>query len=1154
MNSNLSSSRSYMMVLAVAVAMLFGANAAFGQSAAFATITGRVLDPRGGAVPNATVIATNTETGLVRTTTVTSDGLYRFENLAPGIWNVTVDVQGFTKAQINGVKLLVGEQRDVNFNLELAGQQQSIVVSSEVPLIETTKTDVSTVIDDKAVANLPTTTSFGGLSGAANDYQGLAASAPGVRYDYTGNSSDLIGPGSVNDRGIKVNIDGGNISDGSTSARDSLGASVEEVKEFQVLENNYNAEYGQASNLILNVITKSGTNQLHGDFHAYFRGRNMGASDWFYNQGLGSSPANLVCPPSDFVGGVVGGTITKLDGCGRAPFFKHEYGFTVGGPFIKDRLFWFGSFEKVAQGVPTTTTPFGNSITVTSPTKEIMGSAKVDAKLTDKHTLTVRYNLQRDLSDNLIVQTGGNTDPSGFVSQVAHDNTLNVGMVSTPTTHTVNEARFFWHRTLTQTPTKSIQPGQALPNAYVGADFCCPQAGLNNRFEYTDNVSWTHRSHTIKTGVLISHYPFDSLFTQYRFGRYEGFGPGTCVNQPYGLCPTAFTVGIGPAFVHAVDTAYGVYVQDTWQFRRNITVNYGIRYDVESGAFDGGTITRTQNPAAPAGGCLQQNGLIPACGKDHNNWQPRLGIAWSPNFEHGVMHMLFGGPGKSVVRLAGAEITELAYLNVVLDSRNFDGVNLFTTSVSPSTMGSDGSPLGQIILNQVYPNEPSPTQLALLHPIGKFGRIRPISPTIKNPEIHQASMSITRQFGPTWVFSVGYQGVFGNGLFGETDTNFPQPVADPAHPGFFYLPGRPDPAFAAKRTNFSNRTSSYNGLVVSAQKRTSHHFQLQGNYVYSKTLGTGEDFFGLSEPGNPVANLKLERAPVQNDIRHLANMSFVADTENLFATPIIKHALNNWTFAMINTLQSGRPYPVSTGGGGFAGSAFPALGSETNQRPNVLPNGNLVATNIATYTQTNLTVGQSGVAACQAAGVANCAALQTSFDAPAGASASGPADSFSGNPVDFQFLNGNLARNAGLGPALYRFDISLTKAFKIAESMRLEFKMDVFNVFNHPLFVQNNGNDNLSVLTLPSLTVTDAAGATVPNPNFNCTALCINPFSGLYLGANGAPLTLNAFRVGRLDKDFAKSNFAGLGDPSAGAATGGTVTPRVIQLAIRFRW
>jgi hypothetical protein len=1142
-------------ILLVVVVLLSSVNGAYGQSS-FATITGRALDPKGASVPGANVTATNTATGIARTTTTTSDGLYRFENLQPGVYDVAIETPSFTKAEAKNVKLQVGEQRDINFNLELAGQKQSVVVTSEIPLIETTKTDTSTVIDDKSVADLPTTTSFGGLSGAANDYQGLAASAPGVRYDYTGNSSDLIGPGSVNDRGIKVNIDGGNISDGSTSGRDALGASVEEVKEFQVLQNNFNAEYGQATNLILNVITKSGTNQVHGDFHAYFRGRNLGASDWFYNQGFAGAtlPDTHGCPLSDFSGGA----ITKIDGCGRAAFFKHEYGFTVGGPFIKDRLFWFGSFEKVAQGVPTTTTPFGNSITVTSPTNEIMGSAKVDAKLTDKHTLTVRYNLQRDLSDNLIVQTGGNTAPSGFVSQVAHDNTLNVGMVSTPTSHTVNEARFFWHRTLTATPTKSIQPGQALPNAYVGADFCCPQAGLNHRFEYTDNVSWTHGSHTIKVGGLISHYPFDSLFTQFRFGRYEGFGPGTCVNKPFGLCPTSFTVGIGPAFVHVADTAYGAFVQDTWQFRRNITVNYGIRYDIESGAFDGGTITQTQNPSAPKGGCLQQNGIIPACGKDHNNWQPRLGIAWSPNFEHGLMHMLFGDPGKSVVRLAGAEMTELAYLNVVLDSRNFDGVNLFTTSVSSSTLGSDGSPIGQTILNQVYPNEPSATQLALLHPIGRFGRIRPISPTIKNPEIRQASMSITRQYGPAWVFSVGYQGVFGNGLFGETDTNFPLPVADPAHPGFFYLPARPNSAFAAIRTNFSNRTSSYNGLVVSAQKRASHHFQFQGNYVFSKTLGTGEDFFGLSEPGNPVANLKLDKAPVQNDIRHLGNMSFVMDTENLFGTPIIKQALNNWTFAMINTLQSGRPYPVSTGGGGFAGSAFPALNSETNQRPNVLANGNLVATNIATYTGTNLTVGQSGVAACQAAGLANCAALQTSFDAPAGASGSGPADSFSGNPVDFQFLNGDVARNAGIGPPLYRFDISLTKAFKVTESMRLEFKMDVFNVFNHPLFTQNNGNDNLSVLSLPSLTVpvnpANPNGPQKANPGFNCTASCINPFTGLYLGANGAALTLHDFQVGRLDKDFANTNFAGLGNPSAGSATGGTVTPRIIQLAVRFRW
>src|SRR6266436_10409616 len=313
-------------MLAIAGALLLAANGAYGQ--AFATITGRALDPGGASVPDVTVTATNTETGIVRTTKTTSDGLFRFENLTPGIYDVMIETTSFAKAEVKNVKLQVGEQRDINFKLELAGQRLSVVVTSETPIVETTKTDVSTVIDDKSVANLPTTTSFGGLSGAANDYQGLAAAAPGVKYDYSGNSSDLIGPGSVNDRGIMVNIDGGNISDGSTSARDALGASVEEVKEFQVLTNNYNAEYGQSGNIVLNVITKSGTNSIHGDWHSYFRGRNLGASDWFYN--LNNPTA-------------------------RAPFFKHENGFTIGGPLKKDRLFWFGSWEKVAQGAPSTT-------------------------------------------------------------------------------------------------------------------------------------------------------------------------------------------------------------------------------------------------------------------------------------------------------------------------------------------------------------------------------------------------------------------------------------------------------------------------------------------------------------------------------------------------------------------------------------------------------------------------------------------------------------------------------------------------------------------------------------------------------------------------------------------------------------------------------
>jgi len=1149
-------------LLTIVILLVFSTNGAYGQSAAFATITGRALDPKGASVPNASVTATNSETGIARTTKTTSDGLYRFDNLPPGVYNVAIEASGFSRAEAKSVKLQVGEQRDVNFNVVLAGAVEHVIVTSELPLIEATKTDTSTVIDDKSVSSLPTTTALAvagtaGVNGISNDYAGLATTVPGVKYDFTGDSTDLIGPGAVNDRGIVVNLDGANISDQVVSTRDALGASLEEVKEFQVLTNNYNAEYGQAGGLVLNVITKSGTNQFHGDAHGYFRGRNLGASDFFYNLG---NPAD------------------------RAPFFKHEGGFTAGGAFVKDRTFWFASLEKAHQGAPVTVRPFNNSVTVDQPTKELLWSAKVDHKVSDKHYLTIRYNIQRDISSNLVVQTGGNTDPTGFVSSVIHDNGLNIGVVSTPTAHTVNEARFAWHRFLTSTPDSSTFPGEKYSNGYVGADFCCPQGGLQNRYQYVDNLSWTYGRHTVKAGTNISHFPYNSLFQQYHFGRYESFAPGTCNPSisplaPANQCPTQFTIGIGPAFVNTSDTIYGAYLQDSWQIRPNVTLNYGLRYDYEDGAFRGGTIP------APGGGCFQANGIIPACSKDKNNWQPRLGIAWSPRFESGPLHLLFGAPGKSVIRAAGGEFTELAYLNVSLDSLNFDGVNLLTTTIHNTDTGNDGTTKGQILLNS-FPNQPSASLIALFKPVTSFfGRVRPIATNLHNPEVRQASLTIERQIHNTFSFSASYQGVFGFGLFGERDRNFPTPIRDtrPGIPaGFFYLPDRPDSRFAAIRTNENSRTSAFHGLILSARQRLAHHIQFQAGYVFSKTLASGEDFFGLSEPGNPLVSPRLDRAVAQNDIRHQGNFGLVVDSEKFINTAGLKHVVNNWTFAIIGTLQSGRPYPVSTGDGAIVGSAFPALGSESNQRPNICtagstllgcagaPVGTIVTTNIASTSGTNVLLGQNAVTLCQNAGLANCSAIQTTFLAPAAASSSGPIDSkactdsngivgecgtgpatnpFSnGIPVDFQFINGNLARNGGHSLAIYQFDISAVKAFSIPgrEGMKLEFKLDAFNVFNHPGFILNNGNDALAtIINLPAFKASGGG----PNPNFNCASSCINPFTGFYLGANSKPLNISDFRSGRVDKDFNGTlNFNGLGNPSA------IITPRKLQLAIRFRW
>jgi len=342
--------RTMMRILFLTISLSLSFIIAHAQSASTATIAGTVYDPNGAVVAGATVTAKNVETGLERTTQSSSVGSYRFDNLPPGLYDIRFEGQGFAPAEAKSVKLQIGEQRDVPVHLAIGAATGTVTVTAELPLVEGSKTDVSTVVTDTAVANLPTTTAFNGLGGVSNDYAALATTAPGVRYDTSGVSSDLLAPGAVNNRGIQYNIDGGNIADQVVSGRTQLGASVEEVKEFQVLTNNYNAEYGQSGGLILNVITKSGTNGFHGDGHYYARGRNLTANTFFYN----SDPANKGRRP---------------------PFHKYEGGGTFGGPIIKNRTFFFLSYEQVLQGVPLTLTPGGKTLTLTQPTKELLMSA-----------------------------------------------------------------------------------------------------------------------------------------------------------------------------------------------------------------------------------------------------------------------------------------------------------------------------------------------------------------------------------------------------------------------------------------------------------------------------------------------------------------------------------------------------------------------------------------------------------------------------------------------------------------------------------------------------------------------------------------------------------------------------------------------------------
>jgi len=1108
-----------------------------------ATIVGTVTDPQKAVVAGAKITATNTATGLERSTNSTSTGDYTIPNLPPGVYDVKVEAKGFANGQSKAVKLNVGDNLDLSFKLAVAGSSQTVDVTATAPLIETTKTEVSSSVTDLDMQRLPT---IAGAGGVANDYAQLALTAPGVKLDTSGLTTDLIGPGSINNRGNLYNVDGGNITDQLVSGRDGLGASVDEVQEFQVITNGYNAEYGQAGGLILNAVTKSGSNQIHGDGHMYFRGRNFGASNPFYNLGLiqtaipQSAPPTGVggpvrCPDSDFTGiGTPAQTMVNVAGCPRAPFQRKEGGFTVGGPLKKDKLFWFTSYELSRNASPLTITPPGGAITLSQPVNNLLYSGKIDYHVSTNHTFTARYDVDRAIADNQVVQTGTSITPDSLVSTQNHNARLNAAFISSLTPTLTNEARFVFTRFISSTPDKTSVPGQQHANFYTGADFCCPQGGLQKRYQYVDNLTWTHGKHSFKTGFNVSYYPWFSLFPQFHFGQYGNFS---------GAAPQSFTIAFGPGEVTSKDNIYGFYGQDTWHVTKNLTVNYGLRWDYEAGAFKGGKIKTS------GGGCLQGNGIISACSSDKNNFQPRIGFTYAPW-------------DKWLVKGSFAEVTQLAFNNVVLDSLNFDGTTLNTVTINNST------PAGAAVL-AAFPNAPSAALLAPFAPSPTtdfFGRVRPIADNLRNPELRMFNLSVQHEINRTTVVEAQYIGQFGFGLFGERDRNFPVIAPDPAHPGFFYfqnqartdpanaITARPDNRFAAVRTNENSRTSHYNGLLVSLNKRMSNHVAVQGSYTWSHAMTSGEDFFGLSEPGDP-RNIGAEFGPAFNDIRHAANFGVTFETGKWTDRSIIRWFTNDITTGFLGQLQSGRPYPVSTSTTAFGSSRFFGAGNETQQRPNVLPDGTISVSGIPSADGLNANFGPGGVGACIAAGfpAALCNSLQNTFLAPSDANGGGPVDSLTGDPVDFKILNGNLQRDAGRSLPFYKVDMRLTKAFKIprSEHIRLELEADAFNLFNHSNFQGNNTNDALAFLAL-SLT---PGGAPAPD-FFTCTG-CLRP-GGQLVGLNGQFLTIGDMLKGRTSANLLKPNFApnapsgtfvgGIGDPASADI------PRIFQLSFHVRF
>ncbi|HYX67897.1 MAG TPA: TonB-dependent receptor, partial [Terriglobales bacterium] len=859
----------------------------YAQATATGSFVGRVTDQTGKEVGGATVTASNTATHFSRTVEVTSTGYYAVPGLPPGRYDVHAEAKGFGTQTLK-VSLSVGDAQEANFTL--FPPAADVDRSFESQPLQPTRTDVSTVVTGLDLRLLPV---FASARGGINDFAQLALITPGMRLDTSSDSfqfgadgTDLIGPGAVNYRYNQYNLTGANITDQLFSGRDGVGASVEEVQQFQVLAANYDAQYGQAGGFLLNAVTKSGSNAYHGDGHVYFRGRNLQASNPFYNVELADAG-------------------TPIAGAPRQPFHRQEGGFNIGGPLIKDRLFWFANFEISHQGSPV---PVG-AATFDQPTNNQLYSGRLDYKISEHNTAFVRVAYEHFLTDNVFEKV----DESEVLA--------NTSLVSVLTSHLVNQAGFSFFHVRSDLALKDTQPTLHDPPSFLRFDLQGPQSGVQKRYQFFDNLTWTHGRHTVKAGLDLSVYPWSALDPEFHFGMYTVNAAGA---------PTSFTIGIGPGSTNSRDTLVGLFLQDSWRLTPKLTLNYGLRYDVEAGAFHGGALPG-------AGGCVQGNAIISACSSDHNNFQPRVGLAWAP-WEH------------TVVRASFAETTQTAVNDLALHSLLFDGVGLATyTTNNPFVLAA-------------FPNAPNLAVLAAaIAPLG-FGSVRPMSGHLHNPEVRSFNLAVEHQFGSSFTATVQYLGQFGFGLFGEDDLNAPPVLPDPAHPGFFFYGNRPDPNFQAVRTVDNSRTSHYNGLLVTVNKRFSRHVQFLANYTWSHSITSADDFF-ISEPATP-GSIRPEMADALNDVRHAANFGVILDSGKMTEDRVKGWFVNDVTLSFLGQLQSARPYNLSTGTSGFLGESFFGLGNGTQQRPTVLPDGTLSSAGIASFSGQNALFGPGAVASC----------------------------------------------------------------------------------------------------------------------------------------------------------------------------------------------
>ena len=673
------------------------------------SVIGKVEDDKGGPLPGATITAVNAATNFTRVATSEENGYFRVGLLPPGTYTITVEVPGFAKEVRKDIILTIGKEISLDFALRLATTSAVVEVRGETPLIDATKSQISETVDQTAIRSLP-------LNG--RDYTQLSLLAPGVKpVTLTNYGQFQIG----GQRGDAVNytIDGAENNFSYTNEARSL-FTQEGVREFQILTNRFSAEYGRSTSGVINVVSKSGTNELHGNGFFFYRADQLDSEDVFARE----TP-------------------------GKAPFDQEQGGATLGGPIVKDKTFFFAAYEQTNtdKTLSVSVTPESPDGLRPKPIDLKLLTAKVDHQLNNDHSMVFRYNLE-DRSEAGFYAGGRYVDgvQQGIRSQsfAASENAV---LSSTK----YNEALFQYGRFLrNDAPEVVDRPAEFRPSSVTGHHYCCPQRFLENRVELLDtytSVFTKNGEHTMKVGVDYIHIGSQLTFAQYVAGAYffttdDPFNP----NDP-NTFPTFFELGVGDPTNDDTNHQFSAFVQDDWRLSDRFTLNLGLRYDIEK--FSGPSSDQ------PIPGLADVRlGAIPPV--DKNNFGPRLGFTWDPT-----------GKGFTSVRGGYGRYYKPILHNVYNNALLFDNQRYLILSVDDANL-----------LAQFFPNLPPPSALSATP-----GDIRPMQ-SADVAFTDQASVGFQHELSRDFVVSADYVYVRGQNLTRERNLNAPRNLANPEDPPF----------------------------------------------------------------------------------------------------------------------------------------------------------------------------------------------------------------------------------------------------------------------------------------------------------------------------------------------------------------------------------